>query len=474
MVELAYSGGMESHLPPFKKNGSTVLYAVWHRLSRPVALKLVLTTALLTLPACHDSTGPKTTWSPPGGPDPIVGDWRSVSVGDNTTCALDRSGRAYCWGSNFRGRLGTGDTTGRVIEPRIVSGAPAQLRDLSVGMSHQCAITSDGRAFCWGENGSSQLGAGVNSATTSAFVAGGLTFNSISAGNRHTCAVTVQNAAYCWGDNTYNQLGAGDAAPCGAMVERPCRVPAPVPVAGDLRFAQVSAGRSHTCGLTLDGAAYCWGSNHDGELGDPTVPIHCVALPAVVACLRDFPVPVGGGLRFTQISAGAMHSCGVTATGAAHCWGLATPDAQIDASALGSTMHAGFAGASRGSRVPVPVEGGFTFAEVSAGNGRSCGVTFDGEALCWGINTFGQLGIATMNPSRSTRPQAVRMPSAAGAPALDEDDHACAVSTTGRIWCWGGYNFFGELGSPPMSEPMVSAIVRPTPAPVVSRGQGNG
>lgn len=422
---------------------------------------------------CRDSVAP--VGPVPGERDVASGDWMSVSVGFLTTCALDRTGHAYCWGSNFRGRLGTGDTAGRVIEPRLVIDAPAQLQTISVGGYHQCAIGADGRAFCWGSNEAGQLGAGsINTVSNSGFVVGGLTFRSISSGLDHTCAVTPEGAAYCWGDNTYNQLGAGAAAPCGAMVERPCRVAAPVPVAGGLRFTQVSAGRFHTCGLTLDGAAYCWGSNHNGELGDPGVPVHCVALPAVVACLRAIPVPVAGELRFTQVSAGAMHNCGVIASGAAYCWGLATPDAQIDASALGNTMHAGFSGASRGARVPVPVEGGFTFADVSAGNGRSCGVTFDGQALCWGTNTFGQLGIAAMSPSRSARPQAVHMPSAASAPSLDEDDHACAVSITGRIWCWGGYNFSGELGSPPLSEPMISAIIRPAPTPVVPHGQGNG
>lgn len=422
---------------------------------------------------CRDSVAP--LGPVPGERDVVTGAWVSVSVGVLTTCALDRAGRAYCWGSNFRGRLGTGDTAGRVVEPRPVIDAPAQLRSISAGGRHQCAVDADGRAFCWGSNEAGQLGAGsINAVNNSTFVVGGHTFRSISAGLDHTCAVTPDGTAYCWGDNTFNQLGAGTAAPCGAMVERPCRVAAPVPVAGGLRFTEVSAGRFHTCGLALDGAAYCWGSNQDGELGDPTVPIHCVGLPAGVACLRDFPVPVGGGLRFTQISAGGMHSCGVTANGAAHCWGLATPDPQTDASALGNAMHAGFGGGARGSRVPVPVEGGFGFAEVSAGNGRSCGVTFDGQALCWGTNAFGQLGTGAIDLSRSAHPQAVRMPSAAGAPVLHEGEHGCAVSSTGRIWCWGGYNFFGELGSPPMSEPMVSAIVRPTPTPVVSPGTDNG
>lgn len=436
-------------------------------------LQVVLISGLFTIAGCSDSVAPER--GPPGARDASQGNWISVSVGDNTSCALDRAGRAYCWGSNFQGRLGTGSLAGGVIEPQLVLSAPAELRSLSVGGRHQCALTGNGAAFCWGSNEARQLGAGNTAVVNnSAFVVGGHTFSSISAGLEHTCALTAARVAYCWGDNTFNQLGAANAAPCGAMVERPCRVPAPVPVAGDLRFLQISAGRFHTCGLTLEGAAYCWGSNQHGELGDPSIPIHCVALPAVVACLRDFPVPVSGGLRFKHISAGGLHNCGIITTGAAYCWGFATPDAQTDASALGSAAHAGLSAPYIGSRTPVPVEGNLLFADLSAGTGRSCGVTIQGEAFCWGSNSFGQLGIGTMSINRSTLPRAVRIPSALNAPALDEDDHACAVSTSGSIWCWGGYNFFGELGSPPKSVPLVSAIVRPTPTPVVPASQGSG
>jgi len=415
---------------------------------------------------CHTSTEPAGRGFSPSDADAVTGVWATVSVGDNTTCALDQIGHAYCWGSNFRGRLGTGDIANRVTEPRRVIDAPTQFHSLSVGAHHQCAITTDGRAFCWGDNGAGQLGTGTSNGNGSAFVIGGLTFRSMTTGLEHTCALTPDDSVYCWGDNTYAQLGAGTAAPCGAMAERPCRVPVPVRVPGDLRFVQVSAGRWHTCGITRDGTAYCWGSNQHGELGDPAVPVQCSGFPALISCLRDAPNPVSGDLRFTQLSAGALHTCGVATGGAAYCWGHVTREFTTGAAELGNTAHAGFHGTEHGSQAPVRVEGGLVFREVSAGLQRSCGVTIDDRAVCWGNNNFGQLGIGTMAPRYSTRPQPVRIPVVAGAPALNESDHGCAVATRGRIWCWGGYNFFGELGSPPVSEPMLTIIIRPTPAPV--------
>ncbi|PYP20711.1 MAG: hypothetical protein DMD53_09885, partial [Gemmatimonadetes bacterium] len=86
------------------------------------------------------------------------------------------------------------------------------------------------------------------------------TFARVSAGGSHACGVTPGGAAYCWGANVNGQLGDGTTTD---------RL-SPVAVAGGLSFAAVSAGDLHTCALTAGGAAYCWGYNGDGELGDGT------------------------------------------------------------------------------------------------------------------------------------------------------------------------------------------------------------
>src|SRR5207248_3215711 len=186
---------------------------------------------------------------------------------------------------------------------------------VSAGFEHTCGLTTAGVAYCWGQGYAGKLGDGSTSDRSSpVLVAGGVRFVSLSAGGHHTCAVTAAGAAYCRGYNVYGQLGVGTTTgPESCPTANPdvtvyCSL-APAPVAGGIAFAAVSAGAEHSCGVTAAGAAYCWGSNRAGQLGDGTT------------TQRLTPVPVASSVRFTAVSAGSFHTCGLTAAGDAYCWG---------------------------------------------------------------------------------------------------------------------------------------------------------
>ena len=292
----------------------------------------------------------------------------AVSAGGSHTCAVTAAGAAYCWGTNGSGQLGDGTTTER-SSPVLVGGGVRFTAVSAAGSlgddGHTCGVTAAGAVYCWGMNDYGQLGDGSTTNRSSpARVAGAVRFAAVSAGYLHSCGVTATGAAYCWGSNRGGQLGDGTTSDRSN----------PVPMRGGVPFAAVSAGVLHTCAVTVAGATYCLGFNRHGQLGN--------AVPGQEVCERFSCSTVAGGVRFVAVSASAFHTCGVTATGAAYCWGLNNYGQLGD----GST-------ANRSS--PARVSGGVRFAAVSAGGMHTCGVTAGGAAYCWGRNSDGQLGAGT-------------------------------------------------------------------------------
>ena len=122
----------------------------------------------------------------------------------------------------------------------------------------------------------------------------------LSVGEHHTCVLTPERAAYCFGRNSLNQLGVGDTA----VHRRPVRVPT-----GAFALTALMAGADHTCALTQEGQAVCWGANNHGQLGTGDF----TAVPG--------PVAVNTALRFKQLAAGDEFNCGITQADELHCWG---------------------------------------------------------------------------------------------------------------------------------------------------------
>jgi alpha-tubulin suppressor-like RCC1 family protein len=319
-----------------------------------------------------------------------------LSAGDSHTCGVTTAGAAYCWGGQFGLLFGDGGTTVQSTPVAIALGRTWAA--VSAGDYYDCGVTTTGAAYCWGDGTLGQLGADLASGTIpvgsimGVAVAGGLTFAEVSAGDVVSCGITTSAAAYCWGKNDLGGLGIGSSTgpeDCpvyqGGLprdsntIHLPCSH-TPVAVTGGLKFSTVSAMSNGACGLTETGDAYCWGPNWNGELGNGTTtgPETCWVYPC-----GTLPTAVTGGVTFTALDAGYVRACGLTATGAAYCWG----DGQIGD------------GIIRNYLAPVPIAGGLTFAMVSPGSFHTCGVTTAGAAYCWGTNNYGQLGNGTTTGS---------------------------------------------------------------------------
>jgi alpha-tubulin suppressor-like RCC1 family protein len=340
----------------------------------------------------------------------------SVSAGENHGCGVTTAGAAYCWGLNGSGQLGDGTTAISTV-PVAVSGGHTFASISEDGGSHSCGVTTAGAAYCWGDNNSGQLGNGTNtSSNVPVAVSGGHTFASVRAGGAggatHSCGVTTAGAAYCWGFNTSGELGDGTNTQSNV----------PVAVSGGHIFASVSVYVYHSCGVTTVGVAYCWGDNSAFQLGGGSTNTN-----------SSVPVAVSGGHTFASLGAGGgFHSCGVTTTGEAYCWGH------------NIYGQLGDGGTNTNSSVPLAISGGHAFASMSGGLYHSCGVTTSGAAYCWGANYYGQLGDGNTNTTSSV-PVAVSgghtFASASAGAA-----HSCGVTTTGAAYCWG-FNGLGRLGN---------------------------
>ncbi len=347
----------------------------------------------------------------------------AVSAGGRHTCGLTVGGSAVCWGANSQGQLGRGGSdTAHGPTPRTVVGGLVFLA-LAAGDQHTCGRTPT--VFCWGSDSGWALGqrtfvhwsplplpivdtgSTIDTRPWSALDAGtqrscalsgtedrcwgryqlqeneffyfegavpwdvGFRFDSLASGGNHDCGLTTAGLAYCWGVNAVGQRGDGTVG-----YLDPFKAQRVTAVAGTLTFASLSAGETHTCGLTPLGSAWCWGDNASGQLGTDEV-VTCGGSPGDCS---PAPVPVRGGLPFVTISAGGQHTCGIATGGAAYCWG----DNRFGQ--LGGTIR------TQGLMV---VDGGLSFASLSAGHLHTCGVTTEGLAYCWGDNSHGQLGDGT-------------------------------------------------------------------------------
>ncbi len=196
----------------------------------------------------------------------------------------------------------------------------------------------------------------------------------------------------------------------------PADTSAPFPV--HITFASVSAGGGHTCGVTPTGAAYCWGYNGYGELGTGNGTTSYV------------PVAVRGGLQFATVRVGSSSSCGVTTAGVGYCWGF-NADGE-----LGD-------GGTTATQVPTAVSGALSLTAVTSGAFHSCALTTTGAAYCWGANNFGQLGNGTL--TSSVVPVAV-----SGGLTFSQlaagGTYTCGLTAAGTVYCWGN-NGSGQLGN---------------------------
>jgi hypothetical protein len=317
----------------------------------------------------------------------------------------------------------------------IPEGYSGKWSSVSVATGRSCALAEGGVAYCWGQRLVPAPAPDTDSVGAPTRVPGPQTFTQVSTttafSTTPSCGLTSDGAAYCWGGYLSNSQDG-----------KPARVSGPT-------FTTLAAGADFACGLASGGEAYCWGPG--------------------LEILRDYDgsaVPVLSKHRFSSIALGSGTMCGLEAAGATVCvyqrllthWDP-TPEADGFASvvvgglfrcglrsngeALCSTAASGpgVGGSWELAGGLTPVQAPQPLAQLSAGGSRACGLTADGVAYCWTVSVYTPVG----GSSGITTPVAVgggqhfvQISAAA--------THACGVTADGEIYCWGD-NGAGELGN---------------------------
>jgi alpha-tubulin suppressor-like RCC1 family protein len=287
------------------------------------------------------------------------------------------------------------------------------------GWLHSCALTSDGTAYCWGDNGYGQLGSerlgcfpGITCTLTPTPVRGELTFTSLTAGAYHTCGITPAGELHCWGLNDNDQLGVETNEFCIAGLYRCSSTP--LRVTGGIRA--VDGGFTHTCALASGGQPYCWGGNLFGQLGVSDTNN------------RSVPTEVHGRHTFASIETGGYHTCALTAEGVAYCWG-GNDKGQLGAP---SSDTCNYHGAHPCSMTPIPVSGGLRFASLDLGHLHTCGIVPSSPAArpaASGAQRSAAAEPTLMLVSHNHPPMAVGIPGSAR-PAAPSNLQANAVSSS--------------------------------------------
>ncbi len=325
-------------------------------------------------------------------------DVTAFALGGNHTCAVSE-GNVMCWGLNDSGQLGDGSTITSLTPVDLCASAPVEcnasdITAIAAGTAHTCAVAGvvTGAVVCWGDNSSGQLGnGGTENSTFPTNTCETLpcqplsSISSLAAGSAHTCALNASEGILCWGSNAFGQLG--DGGQCGATCPLPvsvCIADATSSCAPPNDLISLSAGGRHTCVVTSEQRAFCWGDNSDGQLGDGSELGSNV--PVEVCTTASDSCPHGSTLDSpVAIAAGFSHTCALSASAEVSCWGLNS------VSQLGG-------GSRNNSSLPVAVEAlAADIIEIAAGSSHTCARNSGGALQCWGWNADGRLGDGTFS-----------------------------------------------------------------------------
>ena len=411
---------------------------------------------------------------------------KQISLGWHHTCALLSNDKVKCWGHNTSGQLGLGDTDNRgdAVDQMgdnlpFVDLGDFTVKQIALGGQHTCALLSNDKIKCWGDNLVGELGLGDTDNRGDAvdqmgdnlpFVDLGtydhdddsntakiaLKTKQISLGSSHTCALLNNDKIKCWGNGGNGRLGLGDTKSRGDAARRigdnlpfvdlgtynhdgnvnTAKIP--------LTAKQISLGSFHTCALLSNNKIKCWGFNGNGRLGFGDTNSR-----------GDEADQMGNNLPFVDlgiydakyIALGSHHTCALLSNDKIKCWG-SNSHGRLG---LGNINSRGDEADQMGNNLPFVDLGIYDAKYIALGSHHTCALLSNDKIKCWGSNSHGRLGLGNIN---SRGDEADQMGN--NLPFVDLGNftvkqtslgwgYTCALLSNDKIKCWG-FNDSGQLG----------------------------
>ncbi len=321
--------------------------------------------------------------------DPLTG-VTQVAVGTGFACALLADTSAVCWGENLVGNLGNGTTTPstRPVVVQQQGGATLTgIAQLALGDFHACARLSSGEARCWGQN-QGTIGDGTRTnrkravAVQNAAGTGPLTgVVQLATGSMHTCALLTDGRVQCFGENGQGQIGDGTTT---ARL-RPKTVKDPSGTAALGSVTQIAADLQSTCARLSTQQLRCWGPNGSGQRGNGTVTLPGQPGPLLPSAVKA----PSGTTAFTgavSVGVGGFHACARINTAQLRCWGL-NGDGQAGDGTRTSPRKLPVVVRNQFDTQPLS-----NAVTVVGGDQHTCALLADSTVQCWGANAMAQVG----------------------------------------------------------------------------------